>query len=79
MTGWDGRRRPEQHPDPRPPPCSDGALDIDATRGRLLTAREHIDAQIRELTETRDALDGLITEAERWQPTPASPSSPHVR
>ena len=44
-------------------PCVHSGVATDTIRARLATERDRIDAQIRELTSTRDRLDALIAAA----------------
>lgn len=45
------------------PPCAASSADMESVLDRLITERCRIDAQIRELAETRDRLDDLIATA----------------
>jgi DNA-binding transcriptional MerR regulator len=45
------------------PPCAASGVDVETIVERLNNERSRIDAQIRELTATRDSLDGLIAAA----------------
>jgi DNA-binding transcriptional MerR regulator len=45
-------------------PCVDAQVSTPQSRARLVQERDRIEAQIRELTETRDRLDTVIAQSQ---------------